>query len=174
MGGLVLVAALAAGVVFAAFGRDDGAGKARRAAPPRAARLPDTAAPRLPSRTYTVGEVRERFRKATGLRLVVFRDATTDEVTSLRSSPHLTPRFGEFQIFVFRPGVAARMTRVFTSGVPADGRGVHWVDDRVGGWIAVTVHGRNLVVGWFPTEYGSHRVDARWRRLQAVVRRLQR
>ncbi len=64
------------------------------------------------------------------------------------------------------------MTRIFTDGVRADRMGVHWVPDRAGGWIAVTVHARNMLVGWFPSSYGSRRVDPSWRRLQGVVARL--
>jgi hypothetical protein len=46
------------------------------------------------------------------------------------------------------------------------------VPDQAGGWIAVTLHGRNLALGWFPTSYGSKAVDARWERLQAAVARI--
>ena len=122
------------------------------------------------TRDYSVPEVMRAFRTATGLPLVRFREASTADVTSLRSRPHETRRFGEFQIFVFRPGASSRMHRVFTQGERKDRQGIYWVPDHTGGWIAVTRHGRNLAVAWFPTPRG-HYVDARWRRLQAVVRR---
>ena len=122
-------------------------------------------------RTYDVAHVQASFRARTGLPLVRFAAASTPDVTALRSRPHLTRRFGEFQIFVFRPAVARRLARVFThSARPSAGR-VYWVPDRAGGWIAVTLFPANLCVGWFPPG-GAHRVDERWRRLQAVARTL--
>jgi hypothetical protein len=38
----------------------------------------------------------------------------------------------------------------------------------LGGWIAVTLFARNLVVAWFPS-YPSRKLDVRWRRLQRAV-----
>ena len=122
--------------------------------------------------TYTVDEVRARLSRATSLPVVRFADASTPDVTALRTRPHGTERFGEFQIFVFRPAVARVMTRTFTQGRTADARGIHWVPDRLGGWIAVTVHGRNLALGWFPTAHGAKSVDERWTRLQSAVERI--
>jgi hypothetical protein len=121
--------------------------------------------------TYDVAHVQASFRARTGLPLVRFAAASTSDVTALRSRPHKTRRFGEFQIFVFRPAVAKRMARVFTHGTRPDGRGIHWVPDRAGGWIAVSLFPSNLCVGWFPPA-GARLVDERWRRLQAVARAL--
>jgi hypothetical protein len=117
---------------------------------------------------FTVAEVQSAFRAHTGMRLVKFSAASTREVTSLRTRPHETARFGEFQLFVLQPARAGRLQRVFTHGKVPDRRGVHWVSDRAGGWIAVTVHARNLVVAWFPGS-SARLVDERWRRLQAAV-----
>ena len=123
-------------------------------------------------RTYTVEEVEKRLSAVTKLPVVRFAAASTPDVTSLRTRPHETGRFGEFQLFVFRPAAARRMRRTFTAGGAPDARGIYWVPDQAGGWIAVTVHGRNLVLGWFPPAYGSKAVDERWERLQAAVAKI--
>jgi hypothetical protein len=137
----------------------------RRLEPP-----PPAAAGR--GRTYTVDQVEQRLGTVTRLPVVRYAEASTPDVTSLRTRPHGTDRFGEFQLFVFRPAAAKRMTRVFTQAVRPDERGIYWVPDQAGGWIAVTLHGRNLALGWFPTSYGSKAVDARWARLQAAVAKI--
>jgi hypothetical protein len=117
---------------------------------------------------FTVPEVQGAFRAHTGLRLVKFAAASTRDVTSLRTRPHQTARFGEFQLFVLRPTRVGPLRRVFTHGKSPDRRGVHWVSDRAGGWIAVTLHARNLVLAWFPGS-SVRRLDERWRRLEAAV-----
>ena len=61
------------------------------------------------------------------------------------------------------------MRRVFTSGVAPDRRGIHWVPDRMGGWIAVTLFDHNLVLAWFPP-YPSRATDLSWTRLNRAVR----
>ena len=86
---------------------------------------------------FTVPEAQRAFRSQRGLPLVQFLPASTREVTSLRTRPHNTGRFGEFQLFVFEPlrvqhwGASSRTERAQTTGV-------HWVPDQAGGWIAVT------------------------------------
>ena len=117
---------------------------------------------------FTVGEAQQSFRARTGMPLVRFAAASTRDVTSLRTRPHNSARFGEFQLFVLRPGKVRPLRRVFTHGNAADGRGIHWVPDQAGGWIAVTLHSRNLVLAWFPPS-PSREVDARWRRLRRDV-----
>jgi hypothetical protein len=124
-----------------------------------------------PARTFSVAQAKAEFRVETGLRLVNFRAASTPEVTSLRTKPFQTPRFGNFQLFVLRPGTVGRMRRVFTNGVTADSRGIHWVPDRMGGWIAVTLHDRNLVLAWFPP-YAARATDQSWTRLNRAVRKI--
>jgi hypothetical protein len=123
-----------------------------------------------PARTFSVGQAQTAFRAETGLRLVRFHAASTPEVTSLRTTPYQTRRFGNFQLFVLRPGKIQRMRRVFTNGLAPDSRGVHWVPDRMGGWIAVTLYDRNLVLAWFPP-YGSRSTDTSWTRLTRAVQR---
>jgi hypothetical protein len=115
---------------------------------------------------FTVAEAQQRFRAQTGLPLVRFAAASTPEVTSLRTRPHETRRFGEFQLFVLDPARVPHLRRVFTHGTRADGHGVHWVPDQAGGWIAVTLQRRNLVLAWFSS---SRFVDARWTRLERAV-----
>jgi hypothetical protein len=124
-----------------------------------------------PARTFSVPQAQAKFRAETGLPLVHFRAASTPEVTSLRTKPYETPRFGTFQLFVLHPGKVKRMRRVFTNGVAPDPRGIHWVPDRAGGWIAVTLFDRNLVLAWFPP-YQSRDTDMTWMRLNLAVRRL--
>jgi hypothetical protein len=124
-----------------------------------------------PARTFTVPQAKTAFQAETGLRLVNFRAASTPEVTSLRTRPYQTRRFGNFQLFVLRPGKVERMRRVFTNGVEPDSRGIHWVPDRMGGWIAVTLHDRNLVLAWFPP-YPARSTDMSWVRLSRAVQTL--
>jgi hypothetical protein len=124
-----------------------------------------------PERTFSVAQAKAEFRAETGLRLVNFRAASTRDVTSLRTRPYQTPRFGNFQLFVLHAGKVLRMRRVFTNGVSPDRRGIHWVPDRTGGWIAVTLFGRNLVLAWFPP-YPSRATDLRWTRLNRAVRHI--
>lgn len=124
-----------------------------------------------PARTFSVPQAKTAFQAETGLRLVSFRAASTPEVTSLRTRPYQTSRFGNFQLFVLRPGKVERMRRVFTNGVEPDSRGIHWVPDRMGGWIAVTLYDRNLVLAWFP-RYPSRSTDMSWVRLTRSVQRL--
>lgn len=122
------------------------------------------------TRTFSVHEAKTAFRTATGVRLVNFRAASTPDARALRTSPYRTARFGTFQLFVLNPRKLARMRRTFTHGVKPDGQGIHWVPDRAGGWIAVTVFRRNLLVAWFP-RHGSRGIDASWTRLDRAIRR---
>jgi hypothetical protein len=117
---------------------------------------------------FTVAEAQQGFRARTGMPLVRFAAASTPDVTSLRTRPHDSARFGEFQLFVLRSAKVRSLRRVFTHGNAADGRGIHWVPDQAGGWIAVTLHSRNLVLAWFPPS-PSREVDGRWRRLRRAV-----
>src|ERR671915_1485755 len=122
-------------------------------------------------RTFSVPQAKTEFRAETGLRLVNFRAASTPEVTSLRTRPYQTPRFGSFQLFVLHPAKVNRMRQVFTNGVAPDSRGIYWVPDRMGGWIAVTLFNRNLVLAWFPP-YRSRSTDGSWNRLTRAVQQL--
>jgi hypothetical protein len=124
--------------------------------------------PGTPTRTFTVAQAQARFRAETGLRLVRFGDASTRDVTSLRTKPHETKRFGEFQLFVIRPGAVQRMRRVFTHGVNPDPDGVYWVPDQAGGSIAVKLLRRNMILAWFP-QYPTRDLDGRFRRLTDAV-----
>ena len=117
---------------------------------------------------FTVSEAQRAFRGSAGLPLVRFPAASTREVTSLRTHPHNTSRFGEFQLFVLKPSRVEHLRPVFTHGTHADQRGVHWVPDQTGGWIAVTLYRRNLVLAWFAP---SHSTDERWARLKRAVAR---
>jgi hypothetical protein len=123
-----------------------------------------------PTRVFTVADAKSAFRSATGVPLVNFHAASTPDARSLRTSPYKTARFGTFQLFVLNPRKLARMRRTFTHGVKPDRRGIRWVPDRAGGWIAVTVYHRNLLIAWFPP-YPARDVDASWTRLDRAVRR---
>jgi hypothetical protein len=123
-----------------------------------------------PARTFSAAEAKRVFYAHTGMRLVHFRAASTPDATSLRTNPYRTRRFGTFQLFVLNPRKLRQMRRVFTHGVTPDARGIHWVSDRLGGWIAVTVHQRNLLLAWFPP-HGSRGIDASWTRLDRALRR---
>jgi hypothetical protein len=121
-------------------------------------------------RTFSVADAKRAFYAETGMRLVNFRAASTPDAASLRTAPYTTRRFGTFQLFVLNPRKLERMRRVFTHGVKRDRYGIHWVPDRAGGWIAVTVYDRNLLTAWFPP-HGSRGIDPSWQRLhRSVVR----
>jgi hypothetical protein len=122
-------------------------------------------------RTFSVPQAKSAFHATTATRLVNYRAASTPDAVSLRTRPYRTSRFGTFQLFVLNPRKLERMRRVFTHGVKPDARGIHWVSDRAGGWIAVTVYDRNLLVAWFPPG-GTRGVDASWMRLDRAVRRI--
>jgi hypothetical protein len=122
------------------------------------------------TRTFSVTDAKSAFRAETGVRLVEFRAASTRDARSLRTRPYRTARFGTFQLFVLNPQKLARMRRTFTHGVKPDRRGIRWVPDRAGGWIAVTVYHRNLLTAWFPPQ-PSRDVDESWTRLDRAVRR---
>jgi hypothetical protein len=115
---------------------------------------------------FTVSEAQRAFLSHTGLPLVRFTAASTPEVTSLRTRPHNTRRFGEFQLFVLKPSRVEHLRRVFTHGTRADEHGVHWVPDQAGGWIAVTLYRHNLILAWFTH---SRYTDGRWTRLDRAV-----
>jgi hypothetical protein len=123
------------------------------------------------ARDFTVAQAKREFQAATGRRLVDYREASTPDAASLRTSPYTTARFGTFQLFVLNPKKLVRMRRVFTHGVRPDGRGIHWVPDRAGGSIAVTVFSRNLLIAWFPPG-GTKGIDAGWTRLDRAMRRI--
>jgi hypothetical protein len=122
------------------------------------------------SRSFSVPQAKRAFYAQTGVRLVDFRAASTPDAASLRTSPYRTRRFGTFQLFVLNPRKLYRMRRVFTHGVKPDARGIHWVSDRAGGWIAVTVYERNLLLAWFPP-HGSRGIDPGWVRLDRALLR---
>lgn len=122
------------------------------------------------ARTFSVADAKSAFRAQTGLRLVNFRAASTPDAMSLRTRPYTTARFGTFQLFVLNPRKLQRMRRVFTHGVAPDRRGIHWVSDQAGGWIAVTLYARNLLLAWFPP-HGGRGIDRSWTRLDRTVLR---
>jgi hypothetical protein len=121
--------------------------------------------------TYTVSGVQSGFKAQTGVPLVRLASASTPAVTTLTTRPLVTLRFGHFELYVLRPSTARPTRRAFLGTTRPDARGIYWTRDQQGGFVATTVFGSNLVIGWFPP-HGRKRVDARWQRLQAVVRRL--
>jgi hypothetical protein len=129
------------------------------------------AGPSVAQRDFTVAEAKRSFQAATGRGLVDYRAASTPDARALRTQPYRTARFGTFQLFVLNPRKLERMRRTFTHGVRRDGRGIHWVPDQAGGWIAVTVFRRNLLIAWFPPG-GTKGVDAGWTRLDRAMRRI--
>jgi len=132
---------------------------------------PGRAQPEQGGRDFSVAQAKRAFRVATGWRLVDYRAASTADAASLRTSPYQTARFGTFQLIVLNPNKVQRMRRVFTHGVAPDRRGIQWVPDQAGGWIAVTLFARNLVLAWFPPG-GSRGVDASWTRLDRAMLRV--
>lgn len=127
--------------------------------------------PSVAQRDFTTAQAKRAFKAATGRQLVDYKAASTPDAASLRTNPYRTARFGTFQLFVLNPKKLERMRRVFTHGVRPDARGIHWVPDRAGGWIGVTVFRRNLLIAWFPPG-GSKGVDASWTRLDRAMRRI--
>jgi hypothetical protein len=120
---------------------------------------------------YTVGAVEAGFRTETGLRLFRVDSATTDQLTTLGTRPMLTKRFGSFELYVIKPRFARATIRALVGNDRPDARGVYWESDQNVGVTAISVFRPNLVANWFPPR-GKHRLNASWRRLDAVLRRL--
>ena len=120
---------------------------------------------------FTSAHVARSFRAQTGIPLVRVESATTADVTTLTTRPRVTTRFGRFELYVLRPETARATLRALVGSTRPNARGIYWGRDQQGGWVPYTVRQPNLAVGWFPPG-GKKRVDARWERLQAIVRRL--
>jgi hypothetical protein len=120
---------------------------------------------------FTTAQVQRSFRAQTGIPLVRVASASTPDVTTLTTRPQVTARFGHFELYVLRPATAQATLRALLGSTRPNARGIYWGRDQQGGWIPYTVRQPNLAVGWFPPG-GKKRVDSRWERLQAVVRRL--
>ena len=129
----------------------------------------------LASRMFTVAEVKQFVRAQAGVRVTRLASASTNEVTTL--SPGLTPptkvlrRFGRFELLVLAPATQRRVRRELLGRAGPDRSGVYWAHDQQGGWVAYTSYGGNVLVSWFPPA-GVHRIDARWRRLHAIMLQL--
>jgi hypothetical protein len=126
-------------------------------------------------RMFTVVEVKRFVRVEAGVQLTRVTSASTADVTTL--SPGATPpkrvstRFGRFELYVLRAATQRRTRRALLGNVRPDRRGIYWAPDQQGGSVAYTAYGGNVLVGWFPRG-GLHRIDARWTRLHALMRRL--
>jgi hypothetical protein len=83
----------------------------------------------------------------------------------------LTKRFGSFELYLIKPRFARTTIRALVGNDRPDARGVYWEPDQNVGVTAISVFRPNLVLNWFPPG-GKHRLNASWRRLDTVLRRL--
>jgi hypothetical protein len=126
-------------------------------------------------RMFTAAEVKRFVRAEAGVHVARLDSASTNEVTTL--SPGITPRravvkrYGHFELLVLAPATQRRVRRELLGRTRPDRNGIYWEHDQQGGWVAYTAYGGNVLLSWFPNS-GVHRIDARWRRLHAIMRRL--
>jgi hypothetical protein len=125
---------------------------------------------------YTVPSVQRSFQKQTGLRLVKLPAESTRALTTLSTKAERTSKFGGFDLYVLPPTTAKRTKQQLLGAAGKNSRGIYWIfagggDEGSGGWAAVTLFGKNLVCKW-TSGAGSKRVNARWLRLQRVLRKV--
>jgi hypothetical protein len=124
---------------------------------------------------YTVSGVQQSFHARTHVRLVKVTGQSTRSLTVLAPKSG-EKRFGKYVLYVLRPATAKRTKRQIVGAVAKDARGIYWVRGPIGeegrvNWVATTFFGKNLVCKWSPPQ-GMKRVDARWARLQRVLRKV--
>jgi hypothetical protein len=124
---------------------------------------------------YTVRSVQQTFHARTHVQLVKVKAQSTRGLTVLapRSGEK---RFGEYVLYVLTPSTAKRTKHQLVGAAGKDARGIYWIhgsggEEGQGNWVAVTFSGKNLVCRWSP-QFGVKRVDARWTRLQRVLRKI--
>ena len=122
---------------------------------------------------YTVQSVQQSFHARTHVRLVKVNGQSSRSLTTLAPTSG-EKRFGKYVLYVLRPSTAKRTKRQIVGAVGKDARGIYWVRGPIGeegqaSWVATTFFGKNLVCKWSPPQ-GVKRVDARWTRLQRVLR----
>jgi hypothetical protein len=124
---------------------------------------------------YTVRSVQQSFHARAQVQLAKVRDQSTRSFTVLapRSGKQ---RFGVYVLYVLKPSIANRTKRQIVGAVGKDSRGIYWIRGPIGeegraSWVAATFFGKNLVCKWTPPQ-GAKRVDARWTRLQQILRKV--
>lgn len=122
------------------------------------------AAQAAPVRTFSVPEAKRAFHAETGVRLVNFRAASTPDAASLTTKAVQDEALRHVPALRPQPAQACADAPRVHVGVKPDSRGIHWVSDRAGGWIAVAVYARNLLIAWIPP-HGTRGIDASWTRL---------
>ena len=139
-----------------------------------AAVLPASVAGSVAARSFTTRHVIAYFRAETGYRLarVPSASSATLDTLSLGLNPPRSSvrRFGAFQVYVVKANRAKTMRALLGTGKPTR-LGIYWQRTQGGFWIALKRYGANVVVSWLPPGLRAA-VDARWRRLDAVMRRL--
>lgn len=91
--------------------------------------------------------------------------------------PGLVRRFGVFNVYVVEPGNGEALESLLSdkaTGEPLrpDERGIHWeLDSQSRTWIAHARYGPNVVLTWF-SESRRKATDARWERLNRILRGL--
>jgi hypothetical protein len=121
--------------------------------------------------TYTAPQVQRSFRAQTGVRLVNLASVTNADLTAFETKPRVTARFGQFELYVVRPAKVRSFARALLGKTRPDAHGIYWEPDQNTGVTAITRYGSNVFANWFPPG-GHHRLNATWRRLDTVLRRL--
>jgi len=122
---------------------------------------------------YTLSSVQQSFHARTHVRLVTVKSQSTRSLTVLAPTSG-QKQFGEYVLYVLKPATANRTRRQIVGAAGKGAHGIYWIhgpggEEGTGSWVAVTFFGKNLVSEWTPPR-GAKRVDARWTRLQQVLR----
>ena len=131
-------------------------------------------------RAISAQQVAERFEEDAGQPVeptAVHGAAWAQLGYGLDPSPGLVRRFGVFNVYVVEPGNDQALESLLSdkaTGKPLrrDERGIYWeLDSQSGTWIAHARYGPNVVLTWF-SESKRKTTDARWERLDRILRGL--
>jgi hypothetical protein len=126
-------------------------------------------------------QVIRQFERETGrpLQRAAMEDEAFDQLSyGLNPSKDLLAKYGIFAVYVAKPGhpaAAASLLHDKTTKKPLqrDPHGVYWeLDPTSGTWVAYKRYVQNVVLVWFTGSKTSHDVDARFERLDRVLRGL--
>jgi hypothetical protein len=130
----------------------------------------------------TPAQVQQRFREATGkpvLRKAPVTDEAWDQLgLGLDPDPALVERYGTFVVYVVKEGRGNAVGSLLRDKgtqrkLEPDDRGIYWELDTLSEtWVANKRYAGNVVLAWF-SDSGDRRTDARFHRLDRILRGLQ-